>query len=112
MVRAKKNVIQAGSNRRSAPRPWPLLAALGLACLATQASGQSRSSSAASHQPESAPANAPTLRPVVVSGARSERNIEDVPATIDVLSGDDLDPARVQDIRDLVRELPNVSVSR
>ncbi|MFN8955270.1 MAG: TonB-dependent receptor plug domain-containing protein, partial [Burkholderiales bacterium] len=35
-----------------------------------------------------------------------------MPATIDVLAGDDLDPAKVQDIRDLVRELPNVSVSR
>src|SRR5690606_423614 len=30
----------------------------------------------------------------------------------DVLSGDALDPARVQDIRDLARALPNVSVKR
>lgn len=35
-----------------------------------------------------------------------------MPASIDVLSGDALDPARVQDIRDLARELPNISVKR
>ncbi len=53
-----------------------------------------------------------TLGEVVVSGSRSERPLEDVPASIDVLSGDALDPARVQDIRDLARALPNVSVKR
>jgi hemoglobin/transferrin/lactoferrin receptor protein len=55
---------------------------------------------------------ASTLREVVVSGSRSERAIEDVPASIDVITGDDLDPAQVQDIRDLVRDVPNVSVRR
>lgn len=60
-----------------------------------------------------AQAGGPTvLREVVVSGSRSERAIEDVPASIDVITGDDLDPARVQDIRDLVREVPNMSVKR
>ncbi|WP_169801563.1 TonB-dependent hemoglobin/transferrin/lactoferrin family receptor [Hydrogenophaga palleronii] len=53
-----------------------------------------------------------TLREVVVSGSRSERAIDDVPASIDVITGDDLDPARVQDIRDLVRDVPNMSVKR
>lgn len=47
-----------------------------------------------------------------MSGARSERAVEDVPASTDVISGDALDPARVQDIRDLVREVPNMSVRR
>jgi hemoglobin/transferrin/lactoferrin receptor protein len=53
-----------------------------------------------------------SLQTVVVSGARSERVLEDVPASIDVLTADDLDAAKVQDIRDVVRELPNVSVKR
>lgn len=53
-----------------------------------------------------------TLDAVVVTGARSERTLEATPATVDVLQGEDLNPARVQDIRDLVRELPNVSVRR
>lgn len=57
-------------------------------------------------------AQASPLREIVVSGSRSERAIEDVPASIDVITGDDLDPARVQDIRDLVREVPNMSVRR
>lgn len=52
------------------------------------------------------------LREVVVSGSRSERALEDVPTRIDVLSDADLDPAAVQDIRDLVRHVPNVSVQR
>lgn len=57
-------------------------------------------------------AQASTLRELVVSGSRSERAIEEVPASIDVITGEDLDPARVQDIRDLVREVPNMSVRR
>ncbi len=60
----------------------------------------------------SQPADGATLGEVVVSGSRSERAVADVPASIDVLSGDALDPAKVQDIRDLARELPNVSVKR
>ncbi|MBT9463009.1 TonB-dependent hemoglobin/transferrin/lactoferrin family receptor [Hydrogenophaga sp.] len=56
--------------------------------------------------------HASALREVVISGARSERVLDEVPAAIDVLDGEDLDPARVQNIRDLVQELPNVSVKR
>lgn len=54
----------------------------------------------------------PSLPPVVVTGSRSERRPDEVPATIDLIQGEDLDPARVQDIRDLARDLPNVSVRR
>lgn len=53
-----------------------------------------------------------TLPVVVVTGARSERQPEEVPGTIDLLQGEDLDLSRVQDIRDLVQTLPNVSVRR
>jgi hemoglobin/transferrin/lactoferrin receptor protein len=53
-----------------------------------------------------------SLKPVVVSGSRSERELEDVPARIDVIEGEALDPTRAQDIRELVRELPNVEVKR
>lgn len=52
------------------------------------------------------------LKTVVVSGSRSERALADVPAAVDVRSGDDLDAAQVQDMRDLVRDIPNVSVKR
>lgn len=53
-----------------------------------------------------------SLKEVVISGARSERERKDVPASVDVLSGEDLNPAVVQDIRDLIRDTPNVSVKR
>lgn len=53
-----------------------------------------------------------TLKPVVISGSRSEREPEDVPARVDVIEGEALDPTRAQDIRELVRELPNVEVKR
>lgn len=53
-----------------------------------------------------------SLKEVVVSGSRSERVLADVPASVDVLSGEDLNPTLVQDIRDMVRDLPNVSVKR
>ncbi len=59
-----------------------------------------------------APTAEPQLREVVVSGSRSERRLDEVPATVDLLQGDDLDPAVAQDIRDLARDLPNVSVRR
>lgn len=52
------------------------------------------------------------LKEVVISGSRSERVLADVPASVDVLSGEDLNPAVVQDIRDLIRDTPNVSVKR
>jgi hemoglobin/transferrin/lactoferrin receptor protein len=55
---------------------------------------------------------ASTLKSVVVTGSGSERELQGVPATIDLVEGDDLDPARVQDLRNLVPELPNVSVLR
>lgn len=64
------------------------------------------------------PAPAPTLvaeaqlREVIVSGARSERALDEVPAAVDLIQGEDLDAAEVHDIRDLVRDLPNVSVKR
>lgn len=53
-----------------------------------------------------------SLKPVVISGSRSERELEDVPARVDVIEGEALDPTRAQDIRELVRELPNVEVKR
>ena len=59
-----------------------------------------------------ATASAGSLKPVVISGSRSERELGDVPARIDVIEGEALDPTRAQDIRELVRELPNVEVKR
>ncbi|HEY9094808.1 MAG TPA: TonB-dependent receptor plug domain-containing protein, partial [Hydrogenophaga sp.] len=87
---------------RRHPFPHHLLA---LACLASLAPNLSWAQAEAG-------ADTPTLPTVVVTGARSERALEDVPAVVDLIQGEDLDPAQVQDIRDLVRGLPNTSVKR
>lgn len=102
------------SSHKHSPTRFPRLALspLFLACLALLASpahAQGAGQDALTAQAGNA---APALRTVVISGSRSERALDEVPAAIDLLEGEDLDPARVQDIRDLVRELPNVSVKR
>ncbi len=52
------------------------------------------------------------LKEVVISGSRNEQATEDVPASIEVLNAEALEAQQVRDIRDAVRDLPNVSVQR
>lgn len=54
----------------------------------------------------------PALREVVISGSRSEQNPDELPMSIDVVNARLLEEGQVRDIRDAVRELPNVSVTR
>ncbi|MDR7095192.1 TonB-dependent hemoglobin/transferrin/lactoferrin family receptor [Hydrogenophaga laconesensis] len=89
-------------------RPHPLV----LACLVLMAGPTLAQTAAPDAAPIAQAGGTSSLRELVISGSRSERAIEEVPASIDVIGGEDLDPARVQDIRDLVREIPNVSVKR
>jgi hemoglobin/transferrin/lactoferrin receptor protein len=51
-----------------------------------------------------------TLPPVVVSASRHEQLIDDLPATVDALDSQQMERSQVQDIRDVARDLPNVSV--
>ncbi len=51
-----------------------------------------------------------TLQQVVVSGSRSEQARDDLPMTIDVLMRMDMDERLMTDIKDLAKDLPNVSV--
>ena len=53
-----------------------------------------------------------SLKEVVVSGNRSERNSEDVPATIDLVTSEQLEKRQINNIRALANETPNVSVRR
>ena len=55
---------------------------------------------------------ATSLKEVVVSGSRSERNSEDVPATIDLINSEQLEKRQINNIRALANETPNVSVRR
>ena len=53
-----------------------------------------------------------TLKPVVVSGSRSERNAEDVPASIDLVNAESLERNQITNIRELASQTPNMSVRR
>ena len=55
---------------------------------------------------------AANLKEVIVSGTRSEQVSDDLAASIDIISSEDLEKGQVRDIRDLARDLPNVSVKR
>lgn len=52
------------------------------------------------------------LREVVVSGSRNEQDPDELPASIDVLNNRTMEERQIRDIRDVGRELPNVSVQR
>ncbi len=50
------------------------------------------------------------LKQVVVSGSRNEQVRDDLPMSVDVMTYRDLEDRQVGDIKDLVKDLPNVSV--
>lgn len=57
-------------------------------------------------------AAAPQLKEVVISGSRSEQDRDELPMSIDVINTQAIEEGQVRDIRDVARELPNVSVTR
>jgi hemoglobin/transferrin/lactoferrin receptor protein len=52
------------------------------------------------------------LKEVVISGSRNEQDPDDLPASIDVLNRKTIEEKQIRDIRDAVRDIPNVSVQR
>lgn len=50
------------------------------------------------------------LSQIVVSGSRNEQQRDDLPMSIDVLNDGDIENKQIGDIKDLVKDLPNVSV--
>ena len=52
------------------------------------------------------------LKEVVVSGSRNEQDPDELPASIDVLNRRAIEERQIRDIRDIARDLPNVSVQR
>ena len=55
---------------------------------------------------------AASLKEVVISGSRSERALEDLPMTIEVVVAKDIEDGPVRDIRDAAKNISNVSVRR
>lgn len=87
--------------RTRRPSRHALLPLAWLACLACQANAQDKPTNAAA-----------TLREVVVSGSRSEQLGDELPVSLDVVNQQEAEFSQMQDIRDAVRDLPNLSVPR
>ncbi len=49
---------------------------------------------------------------MVVSGSRTEQDKDDLPLSIDVITSDDIERKQANDIREAVKDIPNVSVKR
>jgi hemoglobin/transferrin/lactoferrin receptor protein len=82
------------------PRPLQIAALCGSLGLALPALAQD------------APVADSTLKEVVVSGSRAEQAKDDIPATVEVINAQRLESGQMRDIRDIVRDIPNVSVQR
>jgi len=54
----------------------------------------------------------PALREVVISGSRTEQAKDDLPASVERIDRETIEAEQIHDIRDAVRDLPNVSVKR
>lgn len=52
------------------------------------------------------------LNEIVVSGSRSEQKKDDLPASVELIDRETIESQQINDIRDAVRDLPNVSVKR
>ena len=62
------------------------------------------------HAADTAPADAVEVDKVTVTATRSEKSVIKVPATVTVISSDEIEDGLVKDIKDLVRDEPGVSV--
>lgn len=60
-------------------------------------------------QTEPGPSESTRLREISVSATRTERAADDVPATVDTISAEEMERGMVRDIRDLIRYEPGVS---
>ncbi len=57
------------------------------------------------------PVRAETLDPIVVTATRTEQNLSTAPASISVITGEELKTAPVGDLTDAVRNLPGISLT-
>ena len=56
------------------------------------------------------PGLSPHLKEIVISGSRSEKFSDDLPLFVDVIGQTEMEDSQMGDIRDVVKNLPNVSV--
>ncbi|MGJ7506923.1 TonB-dependent hemoglobin/transferrin/lactoferrin family receptor [Variovorax sp. GT1P44] len=61
---------------------------------------------------EAGPVRIGSLGEIVVSGTRSEQSRDDIPATVEVINREQIEFEQINNIRDIARDIPNVSVRR
>ncbi|MEW6389903.1 MAG: TonB-dependent hemoglobin/transferrin/lactoferrin family receptor [Pseudomonadota bacterium] len=83
---------------------------LKLAALAAASTAALLSSAAHASESVSTPADATEVDKVTVTATRSEKPVSLAPATVSVISADEMEDGLVKDIKDLVRDEPGVSV--
>ncbi|MEG1203110.1 MAG: TonB-dependent receptor plug domain-containing protein, partial [Comamonas sp.] len=59
-----------------------------------------------------AAADGPTMKEMIVSGSRYEQDPDELPMSIDVINAQQMEEQQVRDIKDIARDMPNVSVKR
>ncbi|MEF9965978.1 MAG: TonB-dependent receptor plug domain-containing protein, partial [Comamonas sp.] len=82
---------------------------------AAQAQSQTPAAAGAAQAPNAvrvAAADAPLLKEMVVSGSRYEQDPDELPMSIDVINARQMEEQQMRDIRDIARDMPNVSVKR
>lgn len=62
--------------------------------------------------PATAQTTVAALPQITISATRQARSTEDVPATVSVITAEDIEQKRIEDIRDLVAEEPAITVRR
>lgn len=98
--------------------PFPLILASGVmlspAALAQAPATERDAAADATAQVAQAPAGAGggSLPAVVVTGSRAERDVKEVPATIDTITSEQIEERQITDIREAAELVPNVSVER
>ena len=93
-------------------RPLFRLSALATLTLLVCASHSAVHAQAQAQETVARAAAAVTLGEVVVSGSRNEQLSDDLPLSIDVIDAQSLRDTQSRDLREAVRNLPNVSVKR
>jgi len=90
-------------------RTFLILAAAAAAPVAYPQTPAPEPAPVAQAQAQPAPAEPPRLREVSVTATRTERDANDVPATVTTIDAEEMERGLVRDIRDLIRYEPGVS---
>ena len=80
--------------------------ASGLACLVPMTALAQAAAAAASPA-----ASAPEIARVVITAQKRKEDIRDVPLSVSVLSGEQLQAQQISTVEDLTRNMPNISFS-